>query len=254
MLSRVINGPSDRYRLRGGDLSYSYDPLAVGGGSCPELALLMHMDGANGSTTFTDSSDENNTFTVDQTPQISTAQSKFGGASGEFLTTDSISAPAISAYNLSNNDFTIEFWLRKTSASAGVVISIRNINNSADSDSAFQIRSEANGNIDAFVKNASNSIIARVTAGSITLNTWHHVAFVRNGSDFNLYIDGTSVGSDTSSDTVDSVENRLVIGRHQDATQGEFLQGYLDEVRILNGKAAWTSNFTPPAEAYTLEC
>src|SRR3990167_7743345 len=44
--------------------------------------LLLHMDGTNGSTTFTD--EIGKTVTANGNAQISTAQSKFGGASGLF--------------------------------------------------------------------------------------------------------------------------------------------------------------------------
>ena len=48
------------------------------------VSLLLHMNGSNGSTTFTDSSSNNYTVTAYGHAQISTAQSKFGGASGLF--------------------------------------------------------------------------------------------------------------------------------------------------------------------------
>src|SRR3972149_9214360 len=55
--------------------------------------LLLHMDGANGSTTFTDEMGQ--AVTANGNAQISTAQSKFGGASGLFDGTgDYLSVPA----------------------------------------------------------------------------------------------------------------------------------------------------------------
>ena len=51
----------------------------------PQTSLLMHFNGTNGSTTMTDSSKNNVSFTVNGNSQISTAQSKFGGASILFL-------------------------------------------------------------------------------------------------------------------------------------------------------------------------
>jgi hypothetical protein len=47
----------------------------------PQTSLLMHFNGTNGSTTMTDSSKNNYSFTATNGAAISTAQSKFGGAS-----------------------------------------------------------------------------------------------------------------------------------------------------------------------------
>jgi hypothetical protein len=45
------------------------------------VSLLLHGDGTNGSTTITDNSPTPKTVTAVGNAQISTAQSKFGGAS-----------------------------------------------------------------------------------------------------------------------------------------------------------------------------
>ena len=48
------------------------------------VSLMLHMDGANNSTTFTDTSPTPKTVTVNGDAKVSTAQSKFGGASAVF--------------------------------------------------------------------------------------------------------------------------------------------------------------------------
>lgn len=53
------------------------------------VALLLHMDGANGSASFTDSSGNAHAVTANGGAQISTAQSKFGGSSADFDAVDS---------------------------------------------------------------------------------------------------------------------------------------------------------------------
>ena len=50
----------------------------------PQTSLLMHFNGTNGSTTMTDNSKNNFPATSYNGAAISTAQSKFGGASGFF--------------------------------------------------------------------------------------------------------------------------------------------------------------------------
>ena len=63
------------------------------------VSLLLYGDGANGSTTITDSSPTPKTVTAVGNAQISTAQSKFGGASiafdgaGDYLIVPSTGTP-----------------------------------------------------------------------------------------------------------------------------------------------------------------
>ena len=76
--------------------------------------------------------------------------------------------------------------------------------------------------------------------GSVSLNGWHHIAFVRVGSTLTAYLDGNSVGSTG------------VLTGAQGRTDGFCLIGnssYMDELRISN-TARYTGNFTPPAAAF----
>ena len=81
---------------------------------------------------------------------------------------------------------------------------------------------------------------------SWTLNTWHHIAIVRNGTDIRMYLDGTSVASTTSSSSF-IAHSYLSFGRRDD---GYHFNGLIDEFRISKGVARWTSNFTPSTAAY----
>lgn len=82
---------------------------------------------------------------------------------------------------------------------------------------------------------------------SALLNTWAHLACVRDGADTRFYLDGvlqTNQVSNTN-DASTYVENwdiQLAPGS---------APGILDEVRFVSGQALYTSNFTPPAAPYT---
>ena len=74
-------------------------------------SLLMHFNGTNGSTTFTDNGPSPKTVTSNNGAAISTAQSKFGGASGLFDgTNDYLSTNSTSAFDW-QGDITIECWI-----------------------------------------------------------------------------------------------------------------------------------------------
>jgi hypothetical protein len=88
--------------------------------------------------------------------------------------------------------------------------------------------------------NANTNVF--VTNGNLPLNTWAHLALVRNGSTTTLYLNGTSVASGTSTNPTDNT-SPLQMG-----TSG-FI-GYINDFRITNGLARYTSNFTPPTAAF----
>ena len=78
----------------------------------------------------------------------------------------------------------------------------------------------------------------------MTLNTWTHIAFVRTGNDFKLFVNGTQAGSTvTNSSSFTNYAATLYMFYDKYA-------GYADEVRVSKGIARWTTNFTAPTTAY----
>ena len=95
------------------------------------------------------------------------------------------------------------------------------------------------------------------TGGEFTVDTWHHVAVVRNGDgtgNIKVYLDGTA-SSTTISDnqTFVATSNIFVIGGEWGSTSAIHTagawEGYMDELRISR-YARYTSNFTPATEAF----
>ena len=82
--------------------------------------LILHYDGIDGSTTFTDSTTRH-TITAYQQAQIDTAQSKFGGASGLFDGTGDYVAATdnLADFNFGTDPFTVDFWVRFNTTAAG---------------------------------------------------------------------------------------------------------------------------------------
>jgi len=69
--------------------------------------LLLHMDGADGSTTFTD--EAGHTVTANGNAQIDTAQNVFGGASGLFDGSSGyLTVPDSEDWNFGTGDFTFD--------------------------------------------------------------------------------------------------------------------------------------------------
>lgn len=224
-----------------------FGPIYSIGGIDSYTKLMLHMNGANGSTTFTDSSLTPKTVTTSGNAQISTAQYKYGGASGLFDGTgDYLSVPDSNDFHLSSNDFTFDFWMKKNEQN-GVLFS-QATNGSTDFMQLQYIT--ASKQLVFQVYTTGQTTITIGNSNNITDTNWHHIAIVRNGNIWTMYIDGTANASQTQTHTVGNYTSAFFIGNW--ALGSVFYNGYIDEFRFSNGIARWTSNFTPPTSEYTI--
>lgn len=210
------------------------------------VSLLLHMDGANGSTTFTDNSSNALAVTAAGTPTISTSQSVFGSSSALFPTNQSyLTAPSSSAWAFGTGDFTIEFWIYITSNQNSQGI-IGNRPNSAVA-STWQILFWTTNNRIEF---HSGAAVVLQSTSTIPLNTWSHVAFCRASGTLRAFLNGVQVGSVANANDYSTVA-ALNINRDLNVyASNNGITGNLDDVRITKGVARYTSNFTPSTSAF----
>jgi len=217
------------------------------------VIALLHFDGANGSTVFTDSSDTGLTFTNAGTPTISTAESQFGGSSGLFEKPGEATASnSDAALSLSNTDFTIEAWVFYLTSAIGT----NGIGGTGTLQGSFGawMRILSNNTVQVFIGRGIGPTAA-ITSAAISRDTWTHIAFtfVTATDTMTVWINGVDNGTETS--TLDPVATNCSVGRQYSETSGQALtdgdfEGYIDEFRITKGVARYTSNFTPPTEAF----
>ncbi len=172
--------------------------------------------------------------------KVSTAQYKYGTGSIAFDGTgDWLLLPANRLLDLSG-DFTIETWLYPTATFSTYRMIIANKN--ASPDGYICIR---DGNRLEIV--IAGGLFSQTTV-TVPQNSWTHLAVTRSGSSVKAFIDGTAVLTSTSSATWNfSNNNGTYIGRW--GSGGYEWYGYMDDFRITNGYARYTSNFTPPTSA-----
>ena len=209
------------------------------------VSLLLHGDGADGSTQIIDSSVNPKTVTAVGNAQISTAQSKFGGSSIYFAGNgDGLTCAASSSFSFETGDFTVEFWMYQTAQ--GIYDTI--IDNNYATSPNFSIQSSGSNNA-RFILYLDGVNTTIIESSDHSINVWIHYAFVRNGSTVTIYRDGVSVGSGTYSGQVGngSVTYRIA---ETSAGAGSDFQGYIDDFRITKGVARYTSNFTPPTQPF----
>ena len=177
--------------------------------------------------------------------QISTTISRFGGSSifmdgnGDYLQV----APS-QLFDLKTSDFTLEFWVYPTSFAVATYPIYSQFNRSTTNAFAIEIRTT--GRVDAYVTNAGGAAWSLINAGelgTVTLNTWNHVAFVRNGTAFRGYVNGVQGALATNSSNTIETFNGFNIGAVGAGTAGYFT-GYFDEYRISR-YARYTGAFTP---------
>jgi len=210
------------------------------------VSLLLHGDGANGSTTIVDSSPSPKTVTAVGNAQISTAQSKFGGSSLVFDGAgDYLEAPHSNDYNFGPGDFTIECWLWTGQTSAGTVAAHRTSGGAANTN--WLLQTIAN-KISLFLSDGTTyQVNGLASTSSINNSQWRHIAASRSGSTIRLFIDGVVENTATWAGSISSTSRVLQIGNDN---VGSFLNGYIDDLRITKGVARYTSNFTPPTQPF----
>ncbi|MCY1296099.1 Concanavalin A-like lectin/glucanases superfamily protein [compost metagenome] len=89
-----------------------------------------------------------------------------------------------------------------------------------------------------------NKVTPLVTDSALTLGIWYHVAAVRFGNSFFLFVNGKMISSITGAvDTLTASAIPVTIGNGNDGT-GQFY-GTMDSIRITRGASRYISEFTP---------
>lgn len=200
-------------------------------------ALLLHMEGFNGSTKFVDSSWGGMAITRYGTPQISTAQSKWGSSSGYFDGTGDYLEARGEPFG--TGDFTVEGWLYAPAIVNGaVLLDCR----TADLDAtgfSFYLRATR---FLTFGRGNPWTATEGVTAAADA--TWYHIALTRSSGVVRGFLNGglefTISGVTTN---FSSVPWRIGISTPAATVDAVYLQ----DVRVTLGIARYTEAFTPPS-------
>ena len=156
-----------------------------------------------------------------------------GIESADFLTLASSSD-----FDFSTGDVTVEAW---------VFMSSHPSHSHIFSTSNFDLK-VSGGKIRLFTTSGETD-----TSRSVTVGHWHHIAAVRaasiNSGNWKVYLNGVgvnySLGSVDSGDSVAEVSGRV-------RTSDEEFHGFISNLRVVNGTAVYTSDFTPPTSELTL--
>jgi len=224
------------------------------------VSFLSHFDGANNgvNNAFDDGSTSNHTITANG----NVTQGSFGPFArpdGEWGV-DTSGGWTYWGYNvastgaLGDEDFCMECFVFINSFAATQGIASRNLSGTGIGNETWRWEVQTNGTMTMISKNFFGQDAAGLTSSTaLTLNTWHHIAAVRQNDTLTFYIDGTARGATSSGSGVFSASDSMWnIGSNGYQTANSTpLQGSMSNFRLVVGSAVYTGNFTAPSSKLT---
>ena len=215
------------------------------------VLLLLHADGANGSTTFTDSSSYARTMSVAAgVPAISTSQSKFGGSSiyGGAGASQIITSRAGSEWNA--DDWTWETYLNRAVDAGYLGLFFQNQN------LIVNLRTENDGGTYQ-LQVVVGAVTLAYSTSSVPIGTWTHLAVsaAKAGGTwtlrlfFNGALEATATTTNANAAMAAGAAQSISIGQ-SDPAGFAGMNAYIDEYRVTAGVARYTASFTPPTSPY----
>ena len=208
-----------------------------------DSSLLLHGEGDSGSSDIVDSGLRRLTSIVNTGITVDSSQKKFGASSLNLSSGLYLDYDRRDDWDLNYGDRTIDFWIRFSAIGP----SHMGIAAFFDGSTTWQWVAwvSASGELAWIVYDSGGTPIFLFDSGTMLANTWYHVAFVKSGSSLLLFRDGILVDSTTLASFQAIATGVLELGRGQ----YDSFSGWIDEFRITDS-AQWTSNFTPPSQAY----
>ena len=199
------------------------------------VSSLMHLDGANNTTTFTDQ--KPGSWSRTGTAKLTTTDAKFGTACLILDGSSSIVKATHASAGLSSAPFTWEAWLNMDAGApdAGIFFAL--------SGGGLTIETVA-GKVQVGSRNLTPNIIT--SSSNLPVGAWSHLAVCRIANTIAVYIDGVSVGSATYDGLFSNGD--LQLGSYTSVSK--YFKGKIDDFRLTAGVGRYAGDFTPPASAH----
>ena len=146
-----------------------------------------------------------------------------------------VEIPDSDAWAFGANDFSIEFWVDFRDLGYG---------NLYYPEAIFVANDEGGGDLNKWIFGLSERLLTLLVDDPVTgvhflgqvpfepdLNTWYHVALVRDGNTLSVYENGILAGTDTINLTIQNPNGPLTIGQAEGIS---FVNGLIDEMTIYN--------------------
>lgn len=160
---------------------------------------------------------------------------KFSNSAGSFSGSNYFSLPA-DASNFATSAYTLKAWVKTSSTNWQAVVAI-----GTSGTSQAYIYIATGGLATCYLGNGSG-----INGANIADGTWHHITCGSSGTAGKMFVDGTYIGSFSTTATVPNLASR--IGLNNSGTD-PFL-GEIDEVSFWETDIHGTTSFTPAASAH----
>lgn len=194
------------------------------------------MDEGTGTSSSNDSSGNNGTITLNNSPTWSTG--KFGTGLS-FLSANSHYATAAHSTPLNlgatTDSYTVSAWFKLNSVGTNDRTLLEKDNPFWGGDSPFTVHVNTDPNVKFIMRDNSSNTPSAEGATAITANQWYYVTAVRDvaADQLRIYLNGVLDGSATDTTTVEAQNSTNVyFGRGINGTN--YLDGTIDDVKIYN--------------------
>lgn len=156
--------------------------------------------------------------------------------------------PYYNDWNFGSNDFWVEWRDYRYAATSGQTAISRD---GTDATPSYLIGGSDGTNYTVSLSSNGTAfdIASNVSMGTITINTWVHLAVGRRNGILYTFKNGALVSSVSAPGTIFSTTTNLFLGRNN----ATYLAGNIDELRIKNGECLHIESFTPPTDANHLD-
>jgi len=202
-----------------------------------ETVLLLHFDGTQGSTTFTDYGKTGHTVSSRNNTKITQNEKKFGVSCGKFLASNEnyLTVPDHANWSFSTGAWCIDFWYKAKTITADMGF-FRQKTDEDNYHSLWYDYSEEKimYDVDTFGGLPVNRLSYSITPAAFKNDKWIHIALIDNWSEDSaqmaLCINGVVADSyDGFVTTPGDYTSTFNIGRAYNASQTDvYLNGYLD--------------------------
>ncbi len=229
----VLDGSKDNVELiEGGRIQLSSFPD-------PNNKLLLHLNGS-----------DNYPLTFNGDAHLDTANAKFGSASLALDGNgDYVSLPPSNDWNFGTGDFTIDGWIYVNSIITQATLCGIGDTYSGPLGSFWFGAIEQNNGIRFRIQTGVGTTQDVDGRGAITPNSWNHLAIIRRDGVCTAYLNGAAGDSVLFTGQVGNSSTTFNLGKSRHSTPEYYLNGFIDEVRVVKGVAKEMG--TPPNSEYS---
>lgn len=234
----------------------------IGFGFDANTKSLLHFNGTDTSTTFTD--EVGKTWSANGNAQLDTADKRFGTASLLLDGTgDTIQTANNADFNLESGDWTFDFWFKcNTIASYDTFFSTYNSTGTPANEPWYKFDigvvsgTTAKPRFYSYpggVAQPNDAGYEMTSAITIADSKWHHIAVQRNSTTVEVLFDGVEQAmtetAAISTNTLQANDGPFVIGDDTNNTP-RYFDGWIDEFRYIKGTRKFTADFVPANQEY----